>query len=88
MPDITVSLTDAENKCLEYVAVSPSDWVNNAADARIITAKQDILSLLIAHCNENSVALAVGEDAQITQAYDLGVVETAAARQAASEEGP
>ena len=31
-----------------------------------------------------SVALAVGKDAQVAQAYELGVVQTAAARNAAA----
>lgn len=80
MPDITVSLTDAQNKCLEYAALSPSDWVNNSAVARASIAKDEIISALVAHCNKNDVAIATGEDAQITQAYDLGVVKTAASR--------
>ena len=30
MPDITVSLTATELKCLEYAAASPQDWADNA----------------------------------------------------------
>lgn len=74
MPDITISVTDTELKSLEYAAVSPSDWADNAVTNRARVAKQEIISLLIAHCNANNVALAVGEDAQVTQAFDLGVV--------------
>ena len=33
--------------------------------------------MLVAHCNENDISIATGEDAQITQAYDLGIVKTA-----------
>ena len=29
------------------------------------------------HCNKNSITIATGEDAQVTQAYDLGVVKKA-----------
>ena len=78
MPDITVSLTDTENKALEYAAVSVQDWADNALTNRARIAKDEIIALLVAHCNANDVALAVGEDAQVTQAYDLGVVRTAA----------
>lgn len=74
MPDITISITDTELKSLEYAAVSPSEWADNAVTNRARIAKDKIISLLVAHCNENSVALAVGEDAQVNQAYDLGVV--------------
>ena len=79
MPDITVSLTATELKCLEYAAASPQDWADNALTNRARIAKDEIIAALVAHCNANSVALAVGEDAQVAQAFDLGVVQTAAA---------
>ena len=82
MPDITVALTDTENKCMEYAAVSVQDWADNALTNRARIAKDEIIALLVAHCNANSVAIATGEDAQITQAFDLEVVKTAAARNA------
>ena len=85
MPEITVTLTDTENKCMEYAASSPQDWADNALTNRARIAKDEIIALLVAHCNANDVALAVGEDAQVTQAFDLGVVQTAAAVDAASE---
>ena len=78
MPDITITLTDTENKALEYAAVSVQDWADNALTNRARIAKDEIITLLVAHCNANDVALAVGEDAQVAQAYDLGVVRTAA----------
>ena len=78
MPDITVTLTDTENKAMEYAAFSVQDWADNALKNRARIAKDEIIALLVAHCNANDVALAVGEDAQVAQAYDLGVVKTAA----------
>ena len=78
MPDITVTLTDTENKAMEYAAFSVQDWADNALKNRARIAKDEIIALLVAHCNAKEVALAVGEDAQVTQAYDLGVVKTAA----------
>ena len=78
MPDITVSLTDTENKSLEYAAESVQDWADNALKNRARIAKEEIIAKLVTHCNANSIALAVGEDAQVTQAFDLGVVQRAA----------
>ena len=75
MPDITISVTDTELKGLEFAAVSPQEWADNAVTNRARMAKDEIISLLVAHCNANNVALAVGEDAQVTQAFDLGVVQ-------------
>ena len=71
----TITLTDTEKKSMEYIAVDVDDWITNAATNRARKAKEDIIALLVTHCNENSIALAVGEDAQVTQAYDLNVVE-------------
>ena len=86
MPDITVTLTDTEQKCLEYAAASPQDWADNALTNRARIAKDEIIAALVAHCNANSVSIATGEDAQVTQAFDLKVVKTAAERNKEAEE--
>ena len=85
MPNITVALTDTQNKCLEYAAASVQDWADNALHNRARIAQDEIIAALVAHCNANDVAIATGIDAQITQAFDLEVVQTAAARNAAAE---
>lgn len=87
MPDITITLTDTENKALEYAAVSVQEWADNALTNRARIAKDEIIEKLVAHCNANGIAIATGEDAQVTQAYTLGVVDTAANVQAALEAG-
>jgi len=78
--DYTITLTDTEKKSMEYVAADIDDWITNAATNRANIAKEEIIALNTAHCNKNSIAIAVGEDAQVTQAYTLGVVKTAADR--------
>lgn len=83
--DITITLTDTEYKALEYAAVSVQDWADNALKNRARIAKEEIIVLLVKHCNENSIQLATGEDAQVAQAYELGVVKTAVERQAEAE---
>jgi len=74
MADYTVTLTDTETKSLEYVALSNQDWIDNAVKERARIAKNQIIALNTKHCNANSIAIAVGEDAQVEQAYTLGVV--------------
>lgn len=78
MPEISITVTDTELKGLEFAAVSVQEWVDNAATNRARIAVDEIIQLLVAHCNANDIALAVGRDAQVTQAYALGVVKTAA----------
>ncbi len=85
MANITVTLTATQTKCLEYASYSVQDWCDNAIHNRARIAQEEIIAKLVAHCNANSVALAVGADAQVTQAYTLGVVDTAANVQAASD---
>tara|TARA_R100000152_G_C6590255_1_gene50972 strand:+ start:215 stop:481 length:267 start_codon:yes stop_codon:yes gene_type:complete len=76
--DYTITITDAQKKGLEYVAKDVDEWITNAATARAAVAIKEILALNTAHCNANSIAIAVGEDAQVDQAYSLKVVESAA----------
>ena len=83
MANITVTLTNTQIKCLEYAANSVQDWADNALTERARVAQEEIIAKLVEHCNDNEIALAVGVDAQVTQAYDLGIVDTAANRQAA-----
>jgi len=85
MPDITISLTETENKAMEYAAASVQDWADNAVTNRARIAVDEICGLLMTHCNENEIAMAVGKDAQVTQAFELEVVKTAAARNAEAE---
>ena len=75
MADYTITLTDTEVKALKYICVDVDDWITNAASNRARIAKEEILSLNMAHCNANGIALATGEDAQVQQAYDLDVVK-------------
>ena len=82
---ITIEITDAEYRCLEYAAADPKDFMDNAATVRAQVAKDEILPLLIAHCNEKSIALATGEEAQIEQAYTLKIIKTAKERDAEAE---
>ena len=84
MADYTITLTDTEVKSMKTVIVDIDAWITNAATNRARIAKEDILATNMAHCNANSVALAVGELAQLQQAYSLKVIEKAADRNNAS----
>ena len=84
MPNINVTLSDSEYKAMQFACLDVDDWIQNAATARAHIATNDIIELNTVHCNENSIAIAVGRDAQVTQAYDLKVVQTVAEREAMS----
>ena len=77
MAEIKVTLSDTQVKCLEYVSYSVQDWCDNAIHDRARVAQEEIIAKLVTHCNANSIALAVGTDKQVAQAYELKVVDTA-----------
>ena len=81
MPSITIELTDTQYKSLEYVTSTVQVWANNALHNRARLGQEEIVAALVAHCNENDIAIATGADAQVTQAFELGVVKTAKVRQ-------
>lgn len=84
MVTFTVTLTDTENKAMEWCTASVQDWVDNALHNRARIASEEIVSINVAHCNANGIAIGVGITAQVEQAYNLGIVTTAAARNAAT----
>ena len=85
MATISIEVTDIELKCMEYCAADPQDWADNAVTNRARIAGDEIVGLVVAHCNANDIAIAVWRDAQIQQAFDLDVVKTAAERNAEAE---
>ena len=80
--DYTITLTDTEKKSMEYIAADVKDWIDNAATNRARIAKEEIIAINTKHCNANSIAIAVGEAAQVDQAYTLGLIKTGAQRNA------
>lgn len=74
--DYTITLTSTEQKAMEHIALDVNDWITNAATNRARIAVLEIIEKLVVHCNANGIAMAVGQEAQVTQAYDLGVVLT------------
>ena len=77
MAEIKVTVSDTQVKCLEYASYSVQDWCDNSIHNRARIAQDEIIAKLVEHCNAKSVALAVGTDAQVAQAFELKVVDTA-----------
>jgi len=83
--DYTITLTDTEKKSMEFVALDVKEWISNAAKERARIATDKIIAMNTKHCNDNSIAIAVGTDAQVAQAYTLGLVKTVVERNKESE---
>jgi aspartate carbamoyltransferase regulatory subunit len=80
MANITVTVTDVQQLALDEQMVSVTEWANNAVHEKARISSIDILAKLLTHCNANSITMATGEAAQLQQAYDLNVIQTAVAR--------
>jgi hypothetical protein len=76
----TVELDASEKIAMEYIAVDVDEWITNSATNRARIAIEEIIQLNTAHCNDNSIAIAVGRDAQVAQALELGVIDKASDR--------
>ena len=76
--DYTITLTDTEKLSMEYIAVDVDNWITHSAKDRARKASERIVRLNTDYCNANGISIAVGVDAQVQQAYDLGVVKSAA----------
>ena len=81
MPTYTITLTDAEDKALSVVAVSPQVWIDNAVKNRCRQSKEEIVASEIKRIRESGGTVS-GTDDEIVMA---ATVETAAQRQARIE---
>ena len=86
MPDITITLTDTQYKGLEYAALSPQDWAENAITERCRIANDEIVQLTVQHCLDNGIQVPATREAIVAYAFDNDIVKTAAVRQAEAEE--
>ena len=81
--DYTVTLTEAENKAMEYIAADPQDWIDNAAHNRARIAIDEICKIYTDHkLNNDEPITVVGKDAMVLAAYEEGLVKTVAERNA------
>ena len=75
--DIKITISDTDYKVFKHSCTEPEIWVEVAVAEKLTKVKKRILNLLVEHCNANSIALAVGEEAQILQAFELELVQEA-----------
>lgn len=85
MPDITVTLTDTQLKGLEYAAMSPQDWADNALTERARIANDEIVSLYTNRALDEGVQIPATRELIVADAFSRGWVKTAAQRQADAE---
>jgi hypothetical protein len=85
MPTITIELTDTQYKGLEYAALSPEDWAENAVTERCRIANDEIVQMTVQHCLDNSIQVPATREDIVAYAFDNDIVKTAAVRQEEAE---
>lgn len=76
MPSYTVTVTDVQDLALNSQMVGVGTYINNVIESQIFFAQKAIQANLLEYCNKNGVAMAVGVDAQVQQAFDVGIAHT------------
>ena len=76
MPTYTVTVTDVQDLALNSQMVGVGTYINTVIESQIVFAQKEIQSNLLEYCNENGVAMAVGVDAQVQQAFDVVIAHT------------
>ena len=76
MPSYTVTVTDSQDLALNSQMVGVGTYINTVIESQIVFAQQAIQNDLLKYCNDNDVAMAVGVDAQVQQAFAVGIAHT------------
>jgi len=82
--DITISISNTEYSALEYVALSPEDWADNAVSNRARIAIDEIVSLYTTRALDEGVSIPSTREEIVADAYSRQWIQTAADRDAAA----
>lgn len=78
MTNITLELTEAQTKALEYIAIDAQVWIENAAEARAINAINDIVRIYTERALDEGITIPSTRDSIVLDAYARGWIESAA----------
>ena len=82
---IQIELTGTQFKGLEYAALSPQEWAENAVTERARVANDEIVQLTVQYCLDNGIQVPATREAIVAYAFDNDIVKTAAVRNAEAE---
>ena len=82
---IQIELTDTQFKGLEYAALSPQEWADNAVTERCRIANDEIVDITVKHCLDNGIQVPATRELIVTYAFDNDIVKTAAVRNAEAQ---
>jgi hypothetical protein len=85
MTQYNITLSNAQDKALSYVAVSQQEWIDNAIHERCRIAIDEIAKICVEQCLANDIQIPGSKDAMVDLAFQNGWVITAAQRQAQAD---
>ena len=85
MPNITITLTDTQYKGLQYAALDPQDWADNAVTNRARIANDEIISMYTNRALDEGVAIPATRELIVADAFTRGWAKTAAQRNTEAE---
>ena len=88
MPDITITLTDTELKGLEYCAMSPQEWAENAVMERARVANEEVIQMYTTRALDEGVAIPATRELIVADAFTRGWAKTAAEQNAEAQAAP
>ncbi len=88
MPNITITLTDTQYKGLQYAALDPQDWAENAVTERARIANDEIVSMYTNRALDEGVAIPATRELIVADAFTRGWAKTAAQVNAEASETP
>lgn len=86
--EITITLTDTQYKGLQYAAVSPEDWAENAVTNRARIANDEIVDIVVKHCLDNGIQVPATREEIVAYGFDNSLVKTAEQRNAEAVDLP
>ena len=79
--DYTITLTEAEDKAMQYISSSSLNWIEDATHNRARKAIDEICRIYTEYkLNREEPITAVGKDAMVLAAFEEGVVKTSVQR--------
>jgi len=85
MPSITITLTETQYKGLEYAALSPEEWAENAVTERARIANDEIIQMYTTRALDEGVQIPSTRELIVADAFTRGWAKTAAQVQAEAE---
>lgn len=77
MAELTVTITDTQLKGLEYVALSPQEWADNAITERARIAVDEIIQMYTTRALDEGVQIPATRELIVADAFTRGWVQTA-----------